>query len=255
VSELLLLGALDAEEDVGHGGHRHGGGVVRAGRRGARGGGGRPWWWDEAILLVDDEDNDQAPVDQDERNKRRTLVRVGDGPLVPFADLRPYILTTVPTDPEGLAGLYRYYLTAFDQLAASARSPLHPIASLSAFYAFQAARKAITESWASPDRGRRVAAVQLLAALTGYWNARFVDANGAIKWDLVGAEVTAQSWARSVDAAAEAGHIVQEAGKALAEKIDQAASEAGSLVKTLVYAAVILAAAATGVYAYTRLKT
>lgn len=141
-------------------------------------------------------------------------------------DLRPYMLTTYPTDDEQLSLMYNAYLKAYDNLTDSIHSTFHPVSTGAVVTSMQGARQAATDAWARGGSDR-VVALQTLASLMGWFNANYVDSNGNVKWDALNQPVNAGIISGAKDAAkstVDAAKAVGKLGKKILDKADDAAS-------------------------------
>ena len=182
--------------------------------------------------------------------KRARAIVGAIGPAV--ADIKPFLLTTLPADDAPLAGIYRSYLGAWDNTVktVTTRYIAHPVTSRSFDVFSSAMRRSITDTWQKGDRGSQIAAIQMLAGMIGYFNARFVSSTGEIDWDSLGdetwagiAEITADATEAVVDATTAAGKAVVDGAKDIVNGAKDIAGAGWSMIQVLVYGGLSVAAA------------
>lgn len=138
------------------------------------------------------------------------------------ADISPYFLTELPPDGEQLAKLYAAYLKSFDNLLSSIGSFWHPLSTNATFFALHGARDAITDAWGSGSVLGRIAAVQQLAGLMGWYNANYAQPDGSVDWKSLDTPVNAGI----INGAGAVAKNAADAVKNLAGKAEDAAKTA-----------------------------
>ena len=149
------------------------------------------------------------------------------GPQV--ADIKPYLLTVVPPLSD-LPQLYSRYLKAFQNAVAPVCSAWirHPITSRAMIPFVSGFTSAITDAWkaAGSDAKAQFTVIQMLAGVTGYFNATYVDSNGEIRWDDLGTDTMQGINESTVEATIAAGNAVADTAKNIADGAKNAVSTA-----------------------------
>lgn len=150
---------------------------------------------------------------------------VGAGAMPAFSQLQPYFLTEYPTSGEQLTALYEGYLRAYDALINDIFSAWHPVSTGTVTTALRAARSKIVDLWAKGGVSA-IMAVQMLAALMGWFNATYRRPTGEVDWPALNQPVNAGVIAAANDAAKATVDAAKAAGKAVGDGLKDVAKTA-----------------------------